>query len=88
MRPWFSGFAIVGLVSFTAACATTQSLSDIVGDQMSREYGCPTSSVNVVEAGEERFNASGCGETLAYVVHCESGRASSCVAIREYSATP
>jgi hypothetical protein len=86
MRPLFSVLAVFFVM--VSGCATQGSLRDLVGDQMSREYGCPTTSVDVVEAGEERFRASGCGETLAYVVHCESGRASSCVVIREHTATP
>ena len=87
MRPWFSALAIGICVSaMLTGCATQSRLRDIVGDQMTREYGCE--DVDVEQAGEERFAARGCGESLAYVVHCEGRQASSCVAIREYQDTP
>lgn len=87
MRPWSSALAIAICASaLFSGCATQSRLRDIVGDQMTREYGCQ--SVDVTEAGEERFAARGCGESLAYVVHCEGRSASSCVAIREYQDAP
>ena len=52
-----------GLVAALAGC--TSSL--FVQQRMSREIGCPESSITVTELGAGGYRAEGCGQSLTYV---------------------